>query len=231
MPHQITDHPRAEAAIALTIATLLLIGVAGTLNHAALLRSLPLTVIATAALPALLLAARARYAAPWLARLAIGELLVVGAILGVASTSEGPFNRNIRAAIQLHALQAALDEYFTDHGSYPPSDDDLSSRPLVIYLDGDPANGGPDKRYQELGDWLDADGRLLDPWGRPLHYRENRRRLELAGVEARPEIVRDANGAPIAERSGAIDWQRFDLWSSGCDPDDPADDVGSWRRD
>lgn len=96
----------------------------------------------------------------------------------------------------LRDLEQAIAEYESDHAAYPPSDGALSSRALVIALDGDPGNGGPEKAYYDIHpDSTDAQGRLLDVWGRPLRYRRT------------------------TDRYG------FDLWSTGADLADPADDL------
>lgn len=99
-------------------------------------------------------------------------------------------NRKNAARLTLAAMQLAILQYHADHNLYPPEDEGG----LVRFLDGDPANGGPSKRYFHfLADLLSPDGlQILDPWGRPYHYRVWR--------PDRPPIH---NG------------HRFDLWSDG----------------
>lgn len=167
-----------------------------------------------------------------MAGVVILELLAVVAITAHAATNMHHHHHDHASVVSALAnLEAALEEYARDHGGYPPSDEAFSSRPLVIYLDGDPSNGGPDETYVELKpEQLDASGEIIDHWKRPLRYRENRQRLQAAGVTAAPEVLRNAEGAVRPLASQAIDWRRFDLWSTGPNAEDPIDDIGSWRE-
>jgi general secretion pathway protein G len=73
-----------------------------------------------------------------------------------------------QAQREVQDLYIALRTYWRNNGRYPPS----GKRNLLIYLDGDPKNGGssevyylfkPDSRVQSNS--------FLDPWGRPYLYR------------------------------------------------------------
>jgi len=100
------------------------------------------------------------------------ELLVVLAILGVLATIAVPrvlgylgSAKSDAAAIQLERLGSTLDLYRLDVGRYPSELDGLSA---LFERPGDtPRWNGPYVKRREM---------LLDPWGRPVLYRQPGRR-------------------------------------------------------
>jgi general secretion pathway protein G len=101
---------------------------------------------------------------------------------------------------QLRMIKSALLMYDTDFGKFPPS----GSENLIIYLDGDPSNGGPKKTtYLKI-----PDEGLVDPWGNPFHYQ----------IEAPTENASSSWG--------------FYVWSNGkngYDEQGEGDDLSSWN--
>lgn len=139
------------------------------------------------------------------------ELLVVIAILGILASlvTAGAQAARRRGAVTkakttIAALETAVAMYYADMGSYPPS----GNEDLVTALQEGPGDvdwGGPYLEFRR--DELDADGKLLDPWGRPYIY------------------VSVNGGSPEhRERS-------FDLYSTGPngkDEDGAGDDIFNW---
>ncbi len=127
--------------------------------------------------------------------------------------------------MMIRSLGEALREYQTDYGAFPPSDRQDSSRPLVIYLDGDTTNGGPTKLYLDVKEGEIEGGLLLDPWGSPYHYRELRSR----GLESAVRVY-GKEGCPDAQRSR---WniRSFDLWSLGGDGGRICESVTNFSAD
>jgi prepilin-type N-terminal cleavage/methylation domain-containing protein len=140
----------------------------------------------------------------------------------------------------IHSLAIAADRYFEDTGQYPGAGtkDAANAFPALfaaLYTERPPrGKGGPSGPYMQMqredlavpgedGAWEKAttedllDPRvpkhILDPWGRPYIYRENRSRPKDA-IMMRPAS--------------------FDLYSTGNDGIDgtgkgePGDDVGVW---
>ena len=69
----------------------------------------------------------------------------------------------------LAQLAAGVLRYRADQGALPP--DDESSTALVVYLDGDAANGGPDRSYFEFEPMDRFDLRYMDLWREAYLYR------------------------------------------------------------
>lgn len=95
------------------------------------------------------------------------EVLIVLAIVALLATVATPqvlryFGqaKTDTARIQLSALSSALELYLLDNGSYPPQQVGLSA------LIRAPAGAA---RWQ--GPYLKKPDGLIDPWGRPYHYR------------------------------------------------------------
>jgi prepilin-type N-terminal cleavage/methylation domain-containing protein len=150
------------------------------------------------------------------------ELLVVIAIIGILAgmllpvLSAAQERANIAAATaMIKNLAQALKEYNSDYGLFPPDGGSpWPSDPLVIYLDGNTANGGPRKLYMDFKvDNLNPAGtKVLDPWGREYHYRELYS-LNL-GAPTRP-----TTGGNPDFNNAAMQWNQhtYDLWSQGPD--------------
>ncbi|GEQ96609.1 type II secretion system protein GspG [Iodidimonas gelatinilytica] len=95
------------------------------------------------------------------------ELLVVLAILGLLASFAVPrvlkyFSsaKTDTAAIQINNLSAALDLYRLETGRYPTTSEGL--RALIDEPDGARGWDGP---------YIDKREGIIDPWGRPYHYR------------------------------------------------------------
>ncbi|MEK7486482.1 MAG: type II secretion system protein GspG [Planctomycetota bacterium] len=105
---------------------------------------------------------------------------------------------------QIKMLEAALRMYESDYGKFPPEGDEN----LVVYLDGNPQNGGPKMAYFEFIS-SDLEGNLfLDFWRNPYHYR----------------LTRPVN-------SSKEDYFRIYLWSNGpngIDESGEGDDIKNW---
>lgn len=155
------------------------------------------------------------------------ELLIVIAILGILSGMVLPVLMSIPesarkkvAKSEITALSTALYAYRDDWGVFPP---DGSTGSLVIHLDGDPTNGGPNTSYFEfLAERVGAEAGLAplefaDPWGLAYVYDE----LE----SERRTTPGDASGDP---RANKIHVKTFDLYAPH--PEDPAEEwIANYR--
>lgn len=139
------------------------------------------------------------------------ELLVVIAILGILMSlvTAGAQAARRRGAVTkakttIASLETAVAMYHADMGQYPPS----GNKNLVTALQEGPSDvnwGGPYMEFRR--DELDADGRLLDSWGRPYVYMS-------------------VNGGSPKHRE-----RSYDLLSSGpngLDDDGASDDIINW---
>ncbi len=147
------------------------------------------------------------------------ELLIVIAVIGILSGMLLPvlvaIPENARkrlAKAEITALSTALYAYRDDWGVFPP---DTTSGSLVIYLDGDESNGGPDAMYfefpfQRVGPAAGlAPFEFADAWGLPYGYDE----LESEN--------RSAPGNPTGDpRTAKVNVKTFDLLAPH--PEDPA---------
>ena len=88
---------------------------------------------------------------------------------GVTDTVTTPDDGEKTALVQreLGELATAIAVYRARVGRFPPS----GSQSLVMHLDGDDRNGGPAERFHAFPPARLADGRFLDPWGKPYRYR------------------------------------------------------------
>lgn len=128
--------------------------------------------------------------------------------------------RSVAAKIitTLSGLTAALKQYETDWGMLPPHTPKIfDSRPLVIYLDGNPANGGTKTAYFEFkpDDCDFKTEQFLDHWKRSYHYRQPKNP--------------DGTSEPTT-----VNKDSFDLWSEGItsiiDGDvQGSDDFTNWK--
>lgn len=168
------------------------------------------------------------------------ELLVVIAVIGILAAMLLPMIAQAFLHAQVAAtrsfiqnLAQAIAEYEADHGRLPPGDSTVAfttnAANLVIYLDGDPSNGGPRKQYMEFKvDQVDASGAPIDPWSRPLRYLENKTRLAKLGVTS-PPTKKYLSGAPDPAGTLGWSWQSFDLWSEGPEPTEATGWIGNWQ--
>lgn len=122
-----------------------------------------------------------------------------------------------RIASKIAGLEAALKQYEVDFGEYPPHiPKTFESNTLVIYLDGDTSNGGPEIAYFEFKpDEVDSSGRFIDFYKRSFHYRQPH------------------NPDGSVELSTILK-NKFDLWSEGetsVEEGDTSgsDDVANWK--
>lgn len=164
------------------------------------------------------------------------ELLVVISIIAVlagllipAATFIRHRGKVLEARETLGGILIAFDAYRLHTGTFPQPD--LPADP-ALPLDGYLATGGADGppmaldhlRGRELFIWdpasIDADGRLLDPWGRPYRYV----RGDFANREHAidPDLPQDGNKPKDADLPPAeSDWNSDDaggypyLWSEG----------------
>lgn len=98
---------------------------------------------------------------------------------------------------RIASIEKALRMYDVDYGRYPPHAPDLySSKNLIIYLDGNPLNGGPKLIYCEFRPQELSQEKVLDDFGGEIYYRTP---VNPDG-SANPEIVNK---------------KKFDLWSEG----------------
>ena len=161
----------------------------------------------------------------------LAELLVVLAIIGILSGFLLPVIGHIRnrtkialAKSMLSQLEVALNEYFTDHGAFPPEKTpalDKCSETLYFYLVGmDIASPNETARrkyrgqrantkpyFEFMGNYLedyDNDGNyeVVDPWGQPWIYVRG-------AYPGRPGTSRHAK--PLHHRNS------YDLYSVGPD--------------
>ena len=116
------------------------------------------------------------------------ELLVVMAILGMLAALVGPAlfgnlskGQRTTAASQISNLEAALDTYRLDVGSYPDT-----LRGLVENDSGSPRWNGPYLRDKEVP---------MDPWDNPYQYTPEGRDFRLMSY--------GADGVPGGEGDGA----------------------------
>ncbi len=79
--------------------------------------------------------------------------------------------RTLQAEAEIKTLNEALRMYGMDYGIYPPSGKGYSDTALVIHLDGDEKNGGPEIKYFPFSKERVKENVFLDPWGHPYYYR------------------------------------------------------------
>jgi hypothetical protein len=110
-------------------------------------------------------------------------------------------------------LSLATEIYYTDMAIYPEDLTGSGSRSRRLSQSGS-------KRlpyFEFRASDRDGAGNILDPWGRPLQYRNNQNR---SAADSDPS--RRAGHNP----------NRFDLWSfgpDGKDDDGKGDDVANWK--
>lgn len=95
-----------------------------------------------------------------LGMVSIGSALAIPEFLKVRSRAQ-----EVQCLNQIKSLEMALRMYESDYGFFPPAGDEN----LVIYLDGDPQNGGPKRFYFEFAS-APENHLMLDVWGNPYHY-------------------------------------------------------------
>jgi hypothetical protein len=109
----------------------------------------------------------------------------------------------------LENLEQATRMYYTDFGAYPPSGSANLARSLKV-------QGAKKLAYYEfLEGSLNAQGEILDPWDRPVRYRNN--------------VAENAAQADRSKWTGR-NKMGFDLWSLGADGiEGNEDDVTNWE--
>jgi len=189
------------------------------------------------------------------------EMLVVVAIIGVLAAilipTIGAARRHVKEGLtrtELSYLQAALVEYYTDWGEYPPDLTGAAPFPaeqnldpaqcLVYYLRGPTgigfrtdmgftSNGGP--YFDFPADRLDSDGRFLDALGpRPgvTYYQFDNNEADGGGESWGPGNV--SNVHPMSVDIWSAGWDGVDQVSSAHPTQDNVttldlgDDIGNW---
>lgn len=107
--------------------------------------------------------------------------------------------REALATAELHALRVAADAFEIDQGRRVPTGPGAGALPegveatettaLTIFLDGDPANGGPATAYFEFATDRRRELEYLDPWGEPYRYRLTEDGAELRSTGGEEPIV------------------------------------------
>ena len=154
------------------------------------------------------------------------ELLVVVAIIAILAGILLPTlayikdraNRGV-AQTTINNLTMAMEQYNDDFGLYPH--DDLGTGTFVVFLDGDPGNGGPRSAYFSFKPESIRGGDFIDPFDDPYFYNE----LESEGLDS---ATSDGTGDPSAIR---INVDSFDIWSMGGNADQPESWMTNYRKD
>ena len=148
------------------------------------------------------------------------EFLVILAFIGVlagillpAMRTDCGWSRVASTRSTIKALCLQVHFYQLDWGLYPLSTGEVfiqstgdkrqvtEETALVIFLDGLVDNGGPATCYYEFKrSEIDAEDRLVDPWGHPYRYR-----------------LLDGSGQP-----GKDGTPPFRIWSMGGHPEEPS---------
>lgn len=81
--------------------------------------------------------------------------VLTGATVGVVQKAKQKAIE-MRAPVDIHEMKTALEEYHSDHGSYPPGGIENLTKALEPYMNADPKNI--------------KDGKAIDPWGNPYIY-------------------------------------------------------------
>lgn len=128
----------------------------------------------------------------WL--LGLIALGVVGLGIWSSSRARSTLPRARLARVQLKSLSTALEAYRVDTGAYP--------RGLFVGLCRGPREGGgPNPPYFRAGpedqgrDEVSGELSVLDPWGRPFHYRRGEESFDLwsSGPDGRNDDARPAS--------------------------------------
>lgn len=123
-----------------------------------------------------------------------------------------------RIKTKLSSLEAALKQYETDYNVLPPHiPNTYGSTSLLIYLDGNPLNGGPRVAYFDFKANEIAKGKVLDIFENEIYYR----------------APRNPNGEWNKE---TVNKHKFDLWSEGeiskaMGDTQGVDDICNWKDD
>ncbi|MBI4615267.1 MAG: hypothetical protein HY720_16750 [Planctomycetes bacterium] len=121
---------------------------------------------------------------------------------------DGPAYKRTRCRSEIQNLSVALSIYQDGWGLFPPDDGPGGeTTALVIYLDGETSNGGPDPIYYSFDQYRVRKLEYLDPWDEPYHYDE----LASEG--------RSSSGGKTAKPPAKVNVHTFDLWSTAGEPD------------
>jgi hypothetical protein len=122
------------------------------------------------------------------------------------------------AQVTINQLSMAIKMYEGDFGQYPPSGAAYSDTALVLYLDGDPSNGGPKIQYFEFPSDKIKDNKFLDPWGMPYFYRE---------LKSLDRAEKKVTGYPEKDY---LMLRSFQIYSMGPTPADKSQWITNYRK-